>query len=214
MGNHFSLSHNLNNIMFSKILLLSVLALGAFAKPQNSFDSFDNFNQEVDDTLGPINPNPQYTYSYQVSDDDKQTYLAHNEDRDGDVVTGTYSYVDPNGALITVTYTADKDGYREERNVQDGFVQIRSRPVQRVQPVPTPAPTRRPVQTTPPPPPPRNNDSDLVARIIAQLTPFIRETVSNSLNTPAPAPRPNVPAPAPARPTASGTQDIFGLSGE
>ena len=52
-----------------------------------------------------LQPNPKYTYSYQVSDDDEQTYLAHNEDRDGDVVTGTYSYVDPNGALITVTYT-------------------------------------------------------------------------------------------------------------
>ena len=117
--------------------------------------------------------------------------------------------------MYLIPYRADNDGYREERNVQDGFVQIRSRPVKRVQPVPAPAPTRRPViQTTPPPPPPRNNDSDLVARIIAQLTPFIRETVSNSLNTPAPAPRPNVPAPAPARPTASGTQDIFGLSGE
>lgn len=38
-----------------QILLLSVLALGALAKPQNAFDSFDNFNQEVDNTLGPIN---------------------------------------------------------------------------------------------------------------------------------------------------------------
>ena len=37
-------------------------------------------------------------------------------------VTGQYSYVDPTGALVTVSYTAGPNGYSEHRTVQDGFV--------------------------------------------------------------------------------------------
>jgi len=69
-----------------------------------------------------------YAYSYQVADDQEQTYIAKKEDRDGADVTGEYSYVDPNGSLITVRYTADSNGYVEERDVQQNFVLIRSRP--------------------------------------------------------------------------------------
>ena len=54
------------------------------------------------------------------------------------------------------------------RTVQDGFVQIRARP--------------RKSEPAPPPPPPAQ-DSYPLARIIAQMTPFIRETVSNSLQS-------------------------------
>lgn len=164
-----------------------MLAYAALARPQD-FDNFDSFNSQVENDLGPINPNPQYTYSYQVADDEEQTYLAHSETRDNDEVTGQYSYVDANGALVTVTYRAGPGGYTEERNIQDGFVQIRARPVRPVEPVQVAAPvvvpvtTRRPViVTTPAPAPPAPSDDDLVARIIAQLTPFIRDTVSTSL---------------------------------
>lgn len=38
------------------------------------------------------------------------------------VVTGQYSYIDPTGALVTVTYTAGPDGYTEDRTVQEGFL--------------------------------------------------------------------------------------------
>merc|ERR1719402_329995 len=40
---------------------------------------------------------PEYAYQYQVSDDIDQTYISHNEARDGNDVTGAYSYVDSNG---------------------------------------------------------------------------------------------------------------------
>ena len=95
--------------------------------------------------------------------DDEQTYIAHTESRDGaDVsavklnssyfifdpphmnhfqVTGEYSYVDPLGNLIKVTYTAGVMGYTETREVVPNFVQIRSRPVT-PEPVPAPAPVR------------------------------------------------------------------------
>ena len=207
---------------------MAFLAIGAsWARPQSDIN---DFNDELNDRLGPINPNPKYSYQYQVADDDSQTYLAHNEERDNDLVTGQYSYVDANGALVTVVYQAGPDGYTEERSVQDGFVQIRARPRNpEPAPAPTPAPTPRPTRppppppTTPaPPPPPPPQDSDLVARIIAQLTPFIRETVSNSLQSnraPAPAPRRPAPvrpapAPAPIQAAASNPSSVRGVFGQ
>ncbi|CAL8137538.1 unnamed protein product [Orchesella dallaii] len=52
-------------------------------------------------------PHPQYNYGYSVSDaltgDQKQA----TETRDGDVVQGQYSLVEPDGSIRTVTYTAD-----------------------------------------------------------------------------------------------------------
>ena len=42
-------------------------------------------------------------------------------------VTGSYSYVDPTGALITVTYTAGVMGYTETRERQEGYLDISSR---------------------------------------------------------------------------------------
>ena len=107
-----------------------------------------------------------------MSDDREQTYMTHNENRDGNAVTGSYSYVDPNGSLITVTYTADENGYNETREVQEKFVEISEKPKRTTTPKPT-QPPRRPAPS---------NDSDLVAKIIAQLTPFIKQTVSNSLS--------------------------------
>merc|ERR1719215_1975821 len=60
---------------------------------------------------------------------DEQTYIAMNENRDGDQVTGSYQYVDPLGSLIIVTYTAGVMGYSETREVQPNYVEIKPRPV-------------------------------------------------------------------------------------
>ena len=117
-----------------------------------------------------IQPNPEYLYKFQVSDDYEQTYLAQDENRDGDEVNGQYSFVDPNGSLITVKYTAGTDGYNEVREVQEDFVTISDKS-NRVKPEPKPVPRR----------PKPESDDDLVARIIAQLTPHIKKTVSESL---------------------------------
>ena len=107
-----------------------------------------------------------------MSDDYEQTYMTHDENRDGNSVTGSYSYVDPNGSLITVKYIADENGYNETREVQENFVDVNDKPERTTTPKPT-QPPRRPAPS---------NDSDLVAKIIAQLTPFIKQTVSNSLS--------------------------------
>jgi len=157
---------------FKTFAVFGLLIVGSgigFARPQSSLDA--EARRRALDGQDMFDPNPRYTYSYQVSNDKEQTYIAQTESRDGDAVNGEYSYVDANGALITVRYQAnDQDGYTETREVQEDFIQIRSRPV-----APAPAPVPAPVPAAP-------SSSDLVARIISQLTPFIRETVSSTLS--------------------------------
>ncbi|XP_035780968.1 larval cuticle protein A2B-like isoform X1 [Anopheles albimanus] len=59
----------------------------------------------------PINTNydplPQYTYAYNVQDALTGDSKSQQETRDGDIVRGSYSLVEPDGTLRTVIYTAD-----------------------------------------------------------------------------------------------------------
>ena len=108
--------------------------------------------------------NPQYTYSYQVANDEKQTYISKKETRDGAQVEGEYAYVDPKGTLITVRYTAnDVDGYMETREEQEGFIQVNG------------SGGARPSSSS-------SSNSDLVAKIIAQLKPHISTTVNDAIS--------------------------------
>ena len=69
----------------------------------------------------------KYNYIYKVADDGTQTYISQEEQRDvshtiislsspapssslqGLEVQGTYSYVDPTGAIVTVNYNVSSD---------------------------------------------------------------------------------------------------------
>jgi len=55
----------------------------------------------------PYDAHPQYNYGYSVQDGLTGDQKSHSESRDGDVVQGQYSLVEPDGAVRTVTYTAD-----------------------------------------------------------------------------------------------------------
>jgi len=55
----------------------------------------------------PYDPHPQYNYGYSVSDALTGDQKSQHESRDGDVVQGQYSLVEPDGSVRTVTYTAD-----------------------------------------------------------------------------------------------------------
>ncbi|CAL8072364.1 unnamed protein product [Orchesella dallaii] len=55
----------------------------------------------------PYDPHPQYNYGYSVSDALTGDSKTATETRDGDVVKGQYSLVEPDGSIRTVTYTAD-----------------------------------------------------------------------------------------------------------
>lgn len=52
-------------------------------------------------------PNPQYSYGYDVQDSLTGDSKSQVESRNGDVVQGSYSLTDPDGTRRTVDYTAD-----------------------------------------------------------------------------------------------------------
>merc|ERR1712128_275310 len=76
-----------------------------------------------------VSAKPVYNFEYKVADAEAQTYITQSENRDGDTLTGMYSYVNPDGALITVNYEAGPMGYSQTLDQQDGFVLINPRPV-------------------------------------------------------------------------------------
>lgn len=51
---------------------------------------------------------PKYSYKYGVHDEHTGDVKSAHETRDGDVVKGKYSLVEPDGSVRTVEYTADK----------------------------------------------------------------------------------------------------------
>ena len=105
----------------------------------------------------------KYNYEYKVAEDEAQVYITQNEARDGDDLTGTYSFVDPRGALITVNYEAGPEGYSETREEKLGFVEIRSKPA-RVAPAPA-----------------KVDQATLIQRILAILQPQIGSAVSSAI---------------------------------
>ncbi|KAE8573559.1 cuticle protein 21-like [Halyomorpha halys] len=52
-------------------------------------------------------PNPQYSYAYDIQDAITGDSKSQHESRDGDVVQGSYSLIEPDGSRRTVEYTAD-----------------------------------------------------------------------------------------------------------
>ncbi|KPI98035.1 Larval cuticle protein A3A [Papilio xuthus] len=60
-------------------------------------------------------PHPSYQFGFDVNDDQYTNYQNRKEQRDGDVIKGSYSVVDSDGFVRTVTYTADpKEGFKAE----------------------------------------------------------------------------------------------------
>ncbi|RZF48170.1 hypothetical protein LSTR_LSTR009859 [Laodelphax striatellus] len=54
-----------------------------------------------------FDPHPQYAFEYKIEDTHTGDIKEQSEHRDGDVVTGSYSLVEPDGSKRTVEYTAD-----------------------------------------------------------------------------------------------------------
>jgi hypothetical protein len=52
-------------------------------------------------------PNPQYSFAYDVQDGLTGDSKSQHETRNGDVVEGHYSLIDADGVKRTVHYTAD-----------------------------------------------------------------------------------------------------------
>merc|ERR1712213_172935 len=65
-----------------------------------------------------LNANAAYDFSYQVGNEEFQTYLTQEETREGANVQGKYSYAYPTGP----------DGYNEQRTVEENKVVMRNIP--------------------------------------------------------------------------------------
>merc|ERR1712038_62345 len=96
-------------------------AAAAAAAEKNSFDS------QVSADLGPY-VDPVYNFEYKVADDEEKTYISRNENRDGNELSGSYSFIDATGALVTVDYTAGVNGYAGTRSKEAGKVTMKSVP--------------------------------------------------------------------------------------
>jgi len=133
-----------------------------------------------------LSANAQYEYGYKVADNEAQTYMSHDESRDGANVQGQYSYVDSTGALVTVTYTAGPDGYQEERDVQKGAVQMRNIPGPWTGPfagVDEVVEVAKPVPVVKARPAPAVDQAALIRTIIAQLQPSISSAVQSAISS-------------------------------
>ncbi|CAG0894405.1 unnamed protein product [Cyprideis torosa] len=82
-------------------------------------------SQQVNQDEFPSVP-PQYNFHYGITDEEKQVYISHSEDRNDDHTNGEYSWVAPDGARITVRYSANSDtGYVAEVHREEGAIRIR-----------------------------------------------------------------------------------------
>jgi len=167
---------------------------------RSSSVSLGSANREPEYADGPA----EYNFEYKVADDEQQNYIARQESRDGDTVTGSYNYVNPAGTLVTVNYEAGPDGFKQETSEQKGAVEMRNVPVGWDGPlagvddagsVSSGVSASRQSSSS-------LSQSDLIAKILATLQPRITSAVQSAVgqtNTVRVAPRPVVAvAPRPA----------------
>jgi len=168
----------------------------------------------------------KYNFGYKVADEDSQAYINHQESREGNDVTGTYNYVNPAGALVTVNYEAGVNGFSQTRDVKQGAVQMRNIPgawtgplagVDEVNSVPATSSSTRGLSSTSSSS--AASQEALIAQILTSIQPKITSAVQSAISAPAQnnrrtvvqaprqavrvaAPRPIAPRPIAPRPIA------------
>ncbi|XP_014251009.1 cAMP-dependent protein kinase catalytic subunit [Cimex lectularius] len=71
--------------------------------------------QQVAQEPEDYDPNPQYQFGFDIKDDEFTNYQKRKEQREGDKISGSYSVVDSDGYIRTVTYTADPlEGFKAD----------------------------------------------------------------------------------------------------
>jgi len=164
---------------------------------RSSSVSLGSANREPEYADGPA----EYNFEYKVADDEQQNYIARQESRNGDTVTGSYNYVNPAGTLVTVNYEAGPEGFKQETSEQKGAVEMRNVPVGWDGPlagvddagsVSSGVSASRSSSSL--------SQSDLIAKILATLQPRITSAVQSAVgqtSTVRVAPRPVAVAPRP-----------------
>ncbi|XP_054085147.1 cuticle protein 19 isoform X2 [Zeugodacus cucurbitae] len=74
------------------VLTIAFFASAVLARPGYAVDYYNH---------------PKYAFNYGVADHTTGDVKSQHETRDGDVVKGQYSLVEPDGSIRTVDYTAD-----------------------------------------------------------------------------------------------------------
>ncbi|XP_073843180.1 cuticular protein 64Aa [Musca autumnalis] len=73
----------------------------------------------------PYDPNPQYSFSYDVHDASTGDVKSQQETRNGDAVQGSYSLIEPDGTRRLVEYTADPvHGFNAVVHREPGAVKV------------------------------------------------------------------------------------------
>jgi hypothetical protein len=99
-------------------------ALKASSRPVSRPQAQASYKAVEEPNYGPA----KYNFGYKVADEESQAYINHQESREGNDVTGSYNYVNPAGALVTVNYEAGVDGFSQTREVEQGAIQMRNIP--------------------------------------------------------------------------------------
>merc|ERR1712212_1164246 len=176
--------------------IAAAVAQALASSRRSSSVSLGGANREEEYADGPA----EYNFEYKVADDEAQNYIARQESRDGDTVTGSYNYVNPAGTLVTVNYEAGPDGFKQETSEQKGAVEMRNVPVGWDGPlagvddagVSSGVSASRQSSSL--------SQSDLIAKILATLQPRITSAVQSAVgqtSTVRVAPRPVAVAPRP-----------------
>merc|ERR1711936_850117 len=84
---------------------ISSSSSGSFGATSRAAPARGLTEEEEKEYNAKLSANAAYEYGYKVANEEKQTYMAHEESRQGSDVQGKYNYVDANGDLVTVTYT-------------------------------------------------------------------------------------------------------------
>ncbi|XP_055630320.1 probable basic-leucine zipper transcription factor I [Toxorhynchites rutilus septentrionalis] len=83
-------------------------------RPAQQYQSVAQGGQKLENEED-YDPSPSYQFGFDVKDDEFTNYQNRKEQRDGNVIKGSYSVVDSDGFIRTVTYTADpKEGFKAE----------------------------------------------------------------------------------------------------
>ncbi|XP_067000872.2 endocuticle structural glycoprotein SgAbd-2 [Anabrus simplex] len=104
-------------------LCLSALVVAAIARPQFAqYYNQPSYKQQVPILAysNEVNPDGSYAYNYQTGDGinaQESGYLKNagaGPEREAQTVQGSFSYTAPDGTPITLTYTADENGFRPQ----------------------------------------------------------------------------------------------------
>jgi len=153
-------------------------------RPAVSNRAVSNYVEE--ENYGPA----QYNYEYKVADKQEQTFITQKEEREGDLVTGKYSYVDPHGDLVTVNYEAGPEGYTAFTDTKKGFVDVKERKASAKKTKKTKSTgftkatgATKGVSSSFSSTSSSVNQADLISRIISSLQPQIQSAVSSALSS-------------------------------